>query len=149
MRTIVLNCNISMKDGVVKNTRYTIYIHIVVYSYFVLCCNIYIQECNTEVLAINRNDENQQTLATTKYVVSSTQTSPDDLSFSVTVNGIKQQTVKIKSSKRFVCQVFYYREEVNCWKIRFAFFLEHLLDVSNKIMPMMTVVIYISIWQWW
>ena len=144
MRMIVLNCNISMKDGVVKNTRYThtctIYIHIhVVYSYFVLCCNLYIQEFNTEVLAINRNDENQQTLATTKYVVSSTQTSPDDLSFSVTVNGIKQQTVKIKSSKRFVCQVFYYREEVNCWKIRFAFFLEHLLDVSNKIMPMMTL----------
>ena len=105
-------------------------------------CNLHhvaiciVQEYNTEMLNIIQNDKNQQTLATTKFVVSSTQTSPNDLSFSVNLNGTKPQTVTVKkkASRRCVCQVFSHREGLNCWKITFAFFpdCEHLLDVSTK-----------------
>ena len=55
---------------------------------------------------------------------------------SVNINGGQTPhtvTVERKASRRCVCQVFYLWEGINCWKITFAFFSEHLLDVSNII----------------
>ena len=71
---------------------------------------------------------------TTTYTVSSSQTSPEyDMCVSVTINGGQTPhtvTVERKASRRCVCQVFYHWEGINCWKTTFAFFPEHLLDVS-------------------
>ena len=70
---------------------------------------------------------------TTTFIVSSSQTSPkDDMCVSININGQTPHTVTVerKASRRYVCQVFYHREGVNWWKIIFAFFPEHLLDVS-------------------
>ena len=56
------------------------------------------------------------------------------MSFFVTVNGEQTPhtvTVMRKASNRCVCQVFYHREGLNYWQIKFAFFSEHLLDVNN------------------
>ena len=61
---------------------------------------------------------------------------------SVNINGGQTPhtvTVERKASKRCICQVFYHREGVNCWKITFALFLEHLLAVSN-ILCLMTAI---------
>ena len=67
----------------------------------------------------------------TTFIVSSGETSPDDLSFSVTLNGGQTTvTVERKASRRCVCQVFYHREGINCWKTTLAFCLEKWLDVS-------------------
>ena len=72
--------------------------------------------------------------ATTTFIVSSSQTSPEyDMCVSVNINGGQTPhtvTVERKASRRCVCQVFYHWEGINCWKITFAFFPEHLLDVS-------------------
>ena len=82
-------------------------------------------------------DEYKRLCTTTTFIVSSSQTSPDDMCVSVTISGGQRPhivTVESKASRRCVCQVFYHREGVNCWKITFAFFSEHLLNVSNIIM---------------
>ena len=72
---------------------------------------------------------------TTTFIVSSSQTSPDDLQLCVSVATSEGQTphiviVKRKASKRCGCQVFYYREGINWWKITYVFFPEHFFNVS-------------------
>ena len=70
---------------------------------------------------------------TTTFIASCSQTSPDDMCISVNINGGQTThtvTVERKASRRCVCQVFYHWEGINCWKITFAFFPEHLLGVS-------------------
>ena len=66
-------------------------------------------------------------------MISSSLTSPDDMRVSMTINGgqtPRTVIVERKASKRCGCQVFYYREGINWWKITFAFFPEHLYNVS-------------------
>ena len=67
-------------------------------------------------------------------MVSSSQTSPDDMCVSMTINGGQTPstvTVEKKASKRCGCRVFYYKEGINCWKITFAFFPdERMYNVS-------------------
>lgn len=72
---------------------------------------------------------------TRKFKVSSTQTSPNDLclKMTVTLNGTETPhtiTFRKNATKRCVCQVFYHKEGLNCWKIMFAFLYEHLLEVK-------------------
>ena len=79
--------------------------------------------------------EGKPHFAIQKFQVSSTHTSPNDLCLpmTVTLNGTEtQHTISFRknASKRCVCQVFYYKEGLNCWKITFAFFFEHLLEVK-------------------
>ena len=85
-----------------------------------------------------------ETKFTTKtFMVSSSRISPDDMCVSMTINGGQTPsivTVKRKASKRCYCQVFYYKERINCWKITFAFFPEHMYNVSF---------IPGSIWGWY
>ena len=110
---------------------------------------IYIQEREVEV-EDHINNENKPLYTTNTYTVSSGQTSPEyDMCVSVTINGGQTPhtvTVERKASRRCVCQVFYHREGLNYWKITFAFFSEHLLDVSNIAICLMTVV---SVRQSW
>ena len=70
-------------------------------------------------------------VTTTTFIVSSSETSPSDLSLSVIINGGKAVPFKRKASRRCVCQVFCCRLGLNCWKTTFAFFPEHFLNVSN------------------
>ena len=69
----------------------------------------------------------------TTFIVSSGETSPDDLSFSVTLNGGQTPhtvTVERKANKKCVCQVFYNREGINRWKTALAFCHEQFIEVS-------------------
>ena len=96
---------------------------------------MYIQ--NNEVEVENHiTDEKKPFRTSTLFIVSSNKIRPYDLciSFFVTINGGQTPhtvTVVRKASKKCVCQVFYHKEGLNCWKVRFAFFSEHLLDVRN------------------
>ena len=76
----------------------------------------------------------QVSFSTTTFIVSSSGTSPEyDMCVSVNINGgrtLPTVTVERKSSRRCVCQVFYHWEGINCWNITFAFYSEHLLNVS-------------------
>ena len=79
--------------------------------------------------------ESKPHFGTANFKVSSTHTSPDDLCLhmKVTLNGTETQhtiSFRKKASKRCVCQVFYHKERINCWKITFAFIFEHLLEVK-------------------
>ena len=90
---------------------------------------------DSQVEVENHNtDENKPSFTTTTFIVSSSQTSPEyDMCVSVNINGGQTPhtvTVERKASRRCVCQVFYHKEEVNCWKITLAFFSEHLINVS-------------------
>ena len=72
----------------------------------------------------------------TTFIVSSGETSPDDLSFSVTLNGGQTPhtvTVERKANKKCVCQVFYNREGINRWKTALAFCHEQFLEVSLQL----------------
>ena len=69
-------------------------------------------------------------VTTTTFIVSSSETSPPDLSLSLIVNGGETVTFKRKASKRHVCQIFCCREGLNCWRTTVAFFPEHMLNVS-------------------
>ena len=76
-----------------------------------------------------------KTKFTTKtFMVSSSQTSPDDMCVSMTINGGQTPstvTVERNASKRCGCQVFYYKEGINYWKITYVFFPdEHMYNVS-------------------
>ena len=96
--------------------------------YATFCVIINIQDNKLELEDIITDKE-----TVTTYIVSSSETSPDDLSFSVTLNGGQTPhtvTVERKASKRCVCQVFYHREGINCWKITLAFCHEQFLEVS-------------------
>ena len=98
---------------------------------------MYIQNSKVEV-EDHITDENKPFRTSIMFIVSSNQTKPYDLqmSFTVTVNGGQTPhtvTVVRKASTRCVCQVFYHREEVNCWKTTLAFCHEHLLHVSWKV----------------
>ena len=89
--------------------------------------------------------EDKPQFAAQKFKVTSTQTSPNNLCLcmTVTLNGTETpHTISFekKASKRYVCQVLYHKEGINCWKITFAFLFEHLLEVKvSKI-----ICIYIS-----
>ena len=77
--------------------------------------------------------EKCETKFTTKtFMVSSSRISPDDMCVSVTINGGQTpHIVERKASKRCSCQVFYYKEGINWWKIIFTFFPnEHTYNVS-------------------
>ena len=76
-------------------------------------------------------DETKQPISTTTFIVSSSDPSPDDLCFSVTINNEQVINFDRKASRRYICQVFYHREGVNWWKATLAFCPEHLLDVSS------------------
>ena len=92
---------------------------------------------DTKAKAENVTDTVEPLCTTTPFIVSSSQTSPEyDMRVSVTINGGKKPhtvTVEKKASWSCVCQVFYQREEINCWKTTLAFCYEHLLDVSWKL----------------
>ena len=81
---------------------------------------------------------------TPRFIVSSSQTSPEyDMCVSVTINGGQTPhtvTVERKASRRCVCQVFYQREGLNCWKTTLVFCPEHLLDVSWRLYCMHTII---------
>ena len=71
--------------------------------------------------------------STVTFIVSSSQTSPENMRVSVSIDGgltLPTVTVERKASRWCVCQVFYHRERVNWWKITLTFFSEHLLGVS-------------------
>ena len=71
---------------------------------------------------------------------------------SVTIDGGRTPhtviTVERKASRRCVCQVFYQREEINCWKTTLAFCPEHLLDVSWKLYCIHIIVKVINTTYW-
>ena len=76
--------------------------------------------------------EGKPHFVTRKFKVSSTQTSPNNLCLNMTVmlNGTETQhsiSFRKNANKRCVCQVFYHKEGINCWKITFAFLFEHIL----------------------
>ena len=53
---------------------------------------------------------------------------------SVIINGGQTThtvTVERNASRRCVCQVLYHWEGINWWEVKFAFFPEHQLNVSN------------------
>ena len=97
-------------------------------------------ECDTFCIVIDIQDSKLQLEdiitdkgTVTTFIVSSSQTSPDNLSFSVTLNGGQTPctvTVERKASRKCVCQVFYNREGINCWKTTLAFCHEQFLEVS-------------------
>ena len=90
------------------------------------------QDGKAEVVDIPGEDKVLQ-FTTTTFIVSSSQTSPDDMCVSVNINGGQTPhtiTVERKASRRCVCQVFYHWEGINCWKTTLAFFSENLLNVS-------------------
>ena len=101
-------------------------------------CLTYIQDSN--LAKVEDHTKNKPLCTTTTYVVSSSQTSPEyDMFVSVNINGRKTSsivTVVRKASRRCVCQVFYQREGLNCWKITISFFPEYLLNVSTMYMYM-------------
>ena len=70
-------------------------------------------------------------VTTTTFIVSSSETSPPDLSLSLTINKEESVPFERKASRRCVCQVFCCREGLNCWKTTISFFPEYLLDVSK------------------
>ena len=93
--------------------------------------------CSLDIQDIQPKKEyitNRVSFTTTSFIVSSDDPSPEhDMCVSVNINGGQAPhtvTVERKASRRCVCQVFYHWEGINCWKITFAFFPEHLLDVS-------------------
>ena len=112
---------------------------------YVLVCvdHLYMCALNNVIFSLDIQDiqpkhediTDKASFTTTTFIVSSSQTSPEyDMCVSVNINGGQTPhtvTVERKASRRCVCQVFYHRKEVNCWKITFAFFLKHLLNVSN------------------
>ena len=76
-------------------------------------------------------DGTKQPIPLTTFIVSSIETSPDDLCFFVTINNEKIIRFERKASRRCVCQVFYRKEGVNWWKTTLAFCPEGLLEVSQ------------------
>ena len=98
---------------------------------YVTCHNCsHDQDSKAEVEGISGEDK----VSITTFIVSSSQASPEyDMCVSVNINGGQTPhtvTIKRKASRKCICQVFYQREEVNCWKTTFAFCPEYLLDVS-------------------
>ena len=98
-------------------------------------CHVHIQDKAAEVEHNFISGEDRALFTTTTFIVSSSQTSPEyDMCVTVTIDGGKTPhtviTVERKASRRCVCQVFYQREEINCWKTTLAFCPERLLDVS-------------------
>ena len=75
-------------------------------------------------------DEIKHPIPTTTFIVSSSDPSPDDLCFSVTVSDELLINFDRKASRRCVCQVFYQKEGINCWKATLAFCPKGLLEVS-------------------
>ena len=98
------------------------------YNYDTFCIIIDIQDSKPQLKNIITDKG-----TVTTFIVSSGETSPDDLSFSVTLNGGQTPhtvTVERKASKRCVCQVFYHRVGINYWKTTLAFCPERFLQVS-------------------
>lgn len=68
----------------------------------------------------------------TTFIVSTSETSPNNLHLPITITGLVAEhtiTVKKNANKMFVCQVFYHRNGTNWWTTTFAFCHEHMLDV--------------------
>ena len=135
-----------MKVGMLKKHRYN-YVAIEMYS--ILSVYMYIAwikllfmhntwhtlySLDTQDIPLEDIADRCETKFTTKtFMVSSIQTRPDDMHVSMTINGGQTPStvaVERKASKRCGCQVFYFKEGINCWKIIFTFFLEHLDNVS-------------------
>ena len=118
--------------GTLHNNRYVL---VCVDHLYMCALNNVIFSLAIQVQATHEDITDKASSTTTTFIVSSSQTSPEyDMCVSVTINGGQTPhtvTVERKASKRFVCQVFYHWEGINRWKTTFAFFPEHLLDVSN------------------
>ena len=77
-------------------------------------------------------------VTTTTFIVSSSETSPPDLSLSLTINGGEGIPFERKASRRCVCQMFYHKEGLTRTTIAFFTEQEKLLKVSNNMHIIMT-----------